>query len=243
MLAVSHACGVLFLAGFVAASSASAASLQVSPVLLEVTAPGATATVTLRNNGTRPIVTQVRVFRWIQEAGQERLEPTEDVVASPPAVELRPAQDYIIRVVRVTKSPVQGEEAYRLFLDELPEPPKHQRTVIFVVRHVIPLLFDALDTSLPDVKWQVTQNRRSISLNAENRGDRRFRLASVKISDGAGKNVSFGQGLVGYALGRSSMSWTVATPTSGFRPGAKVTITGQTEEGPFDAQAVVQSAP
>ena len=240
---ISRAFGVLLLPGWFAASGASAASLQVAPVLLEVVAPGAAATLTLRNNGTKPIATQVRVFRWIQDAGRERLEPAEDVVASPPAVELRPAQDYVIRVVRVTTKPVEGEEAYRLFIDELPEPAQRPRTVKFIVRHVIPLLFDAPETSAPDVKWRVTLSRHAISLSAANRGDRRLRLASVKISGGGGKGVSFGPGLLGYALGRSAMSWTAPASRTGFRPGAKVTITGQTEEGPFDAQTVVQSAP
>src|ERR1700730_7169143 len=77
-LKISRAFGVLLLPAWFAASDASAASSQVGPVLLEVVAPGAAATVTLRNNGAKPIATQVRVFRWIQEAGGERLEPTED---------------------------------------------------------------------------------------------------------------------------------------------------------------------
>ncbi len=190
----------------------------------------------------KPIATQVRVFRWIQDAGQERLEPSEDVVASPPAVDLAPAQDYVVRAVRVAKTPIEGEEAYRLVIDELPEPPTRQRTVSFIVRHIVPLLFDAPNASAPNVKWQVVQSGRAISLSAVNQGDRRFRLASVRINDGAGKGVSFGPGLVGYALGRSTMSWTVSTRKSVFASGAKVNITGQTEEGPFDAQAVVQSA-
>ena len=64
---ISRAFGVLLLPAWFAASGASAASLQVAPVLLEVVAPGAAATITLRNNGAKPIATQVRVFRWIQE--------------------------------------------------------------------------------------------------------------------------------------------------------------------------------
>ncbi|MFZ0495263.1 MAG: fimbria/pilus periplasmic chaperone [Methylocella sp.] len=138
---ISRAFGVLLLPAWFAASGASAASLQAAPVLLEVVAPAAAATVTLRNNGAKPIATQVRVFRWIQEAGVERLEPTEDVVASPPAVELQPGEDYVARVVRVTKKPVEGEEAYRLFVDELPEAPQGRHTVNLVVRHSIPLFF------------------------------------------------------------------------------------------------------
>jgi fimbrial chaperone protein len=231
------------LPGWLAAGGASAASLQVAPVLLDVSAPGAATALTLHNTGIRPITTQIRVFRWIQQGGHERLEPAEDVVASPPAVELRPAQDYVVRVVRVAKKPVEGEEAYRLFIDELPEPAQGQRTVSFIVRHAIPLLFSAPGSSAPDVKWQVTQSGSSVSLSAANRGDRRVRLASVKISGGAGNGMSLGPGLLGYALGHSDMSWTVPAPRSWVRPGATVTITGQTEEGPFDAQAVVQKAP
>jgi len=239
---LSRAVGVLLFLGWLWASGASAASLQVAPVLLEVGAPGATATVTLRNNGTKPIATQIRIFRWIQEGGEERLEPTEDVVASPPAVELAAARDYVVRVVRVTKRPVEGEEAYRLFIDELPEAPQHQRAVSFVVRHAIPVFFDALGSSAPDTTFSVTQAGRAASLGATNRGDRRLRLASVRISDAAGKSTSFGPGLVGYVLGRSTMAWTIATPKPPFQPGTKVKISGQTEEGPLNAGALVQSA-
>jgi fimbrial chaperone protein len=224
------------------AGSASAASLQVAPILLEVTSPGAATTVTLRNTGAAPIATQIRVFRWIQEGGIEKLEPTADVVASPPAAELRPGQQYVVRVVRLTQNPVAGEEAYRLLIDELPEVSQRPRTVNFVVRHALPLFFDAPGSSAPESRWRVTQKGRAVSLTATNAGDRRIRLASVRIGGGA-KTVSFGPGLAGYALGHSAMSWTTAASGPGLQAGAKVSITGQTEEGPFDAQAVVQKAP
>jgi fimbrial chaperone protein len=225
-----------------AAGSACAASLQVAPILLEVASPGAATTVTLRNTGTSPIATQIRVFRWIEEGGKERIEPTEDVVASPPAAELRPGQDYVVRVVRLAKNPVAGEEAYRLLIDELPEVSQRPRTVNFVVRHALPLFFDAPGSSAAGPAWRVTQKGRTVSLTATNAGDRRIRLSAVKIGSGA-KTVSFGPGLAGYALGHSVMSWTAAASGPGLPLGAKVTITGQTEEGPFDAQAVVQKAP
>src|SRR6266480_3035066 len=68
-----------------------AASLQVAPVSIEVTAPGAGATIKLHNEGTTKINTQIRVFRWVQIDGQEKLQPTDDVVASPPMARLGPA--------------------------------------------------------------------------------------------------------------------------------------------------------
>lgn len=137
---------------------------------------------------------------------------------------------------------MESEEAYRLVIDELPGAPLRQRTVRFVVRHVIPLFFTPAVSSGPDLAWHLTQRGRAISLTATNAGDQRFRLAAVRIADAAGRTVSFGPGLVGYALARSSMTWTIANSKVSFPPGARVTISGQTEEGPFDAQTEVQPA-
>src|SRR5437588_508203 len=92
-----------------ASVGARAGSLQVEPVLIDVAAPGAASTVTLRNEGSMPINAQIRVFRWSQVDGKENLEPTDDVVASPPAAKLASKTNYVVRVVRVTKRPVSGE--------------------------------------------------------------------------------------------------------------------------------------
>src|SRR6266508_5911005 len=73
---------------------AAAATLQVAPVLVEVMAPSMASTLTLRNDGRDPVFAQIRVFRWTQEGGQERLEPTDEVVASPPSVTLARNTDY-----------------------------------------------------------------------------------------------------------------------------------------------------
>ena len=62
---------------------AEAASLSVVPISVDVVRPATIGTVTLRNRESRPLPAQVRVFRWTQVDGEDRLEPTDDVVASP----------------------------------------------------------------------------------------------------------------------------------------------------------------
>src|SRR5690242_1985763 len=109
---VQTAIAAFLLAG--AYAPAQAGSLQVEPVLLDVLAPGAASTITLHNAGPTPIHAQVRVFRWSLVNGEEKLEPTDDVVASPPSVTLAPDAKNIARIVRVAKTPVVGEESYRL---------------------------------------------------------------------------------------------------------------------------------
>lgn len=89
---------------------------------MEVLSPAAAATFTLHNEGTSPLNAQIRVFRWSQVNGEEKLEPTTDVVASPPIAALAPKTDYTIRIVRVSKQPVATGETYRLFVDEIQIP-------------------------------------------------------------------------------------------------------------------------
>src|SRR5215211_5888906 len=83
-----------------------ASGLQVAPALVDVTAPGMASTVTLRNTAPHPLDVQIRVFRWTQVDGKEQLEPTQDVVASPPAVRMQNQTDYTVRIVRTKKEPV-----------------------------------------------------------------------------------------------------------------------------------------
>jgi fimbrial chaperone protein len=128
----------------ISASSAvaSASSLQVSPVNIEVPAPGAASTVTLNNDGGDTINAQIRIFKWIQKNGKDELVPTRDVVASPPAVKLVAGKKSVIRIVRMIKSPAVTEESYRLIVDEVPKPPKAQQAGVgFTVRYSIPVFF------------------------------------------------------------------------------------------------------
>src|ERR1700739_1587664 len=114
------AVAALFLAG--ASLPAKAGSLQVKPVLIDVTtASAAASTLTLHNAGTAPINAQVRVFRWSQANGQEKLEPTADVAASPPVLTIGANGKNLVRIIRQSKQPVVGEESYRLLIDQLPD--------------------------------------------------------------------------------------------------------------------------
>ena len=139
-----------------ASNLASAGSLQVEPVLVDVTAPGAASTLTLRNEGATPINAQIRVFRWSLVDGQEKLEPTDDVVASPPSVTLTPKGQYTARVVRVSKQPVTGEESYRLLVDQLPDLSQQKNGAVnLLVRYSIPVFFGAPDKKSPTVAWSL----------------------------------------------------------------------------------------
>src|SRR2546421_595293 len=81
---------IIYIVGLLCAFSslAEANSLRVAPILLDVSAPGATTTLNLRNEGAEKLHVQIRVFRWTGTHTEPTLEPTSDVVVSPPAAAL-----------------------------------------------------------------------------------------------------------------------------------------------------------
>jgi fimbrial chaperone protein len=220
---------------------ASASSLQVTPVNIEVPAPGAASTVTLSNFGVEAVNAQIRIFKWVQTNGKDELIPTRDVVASPPAVKMAAGKKSVIRIVRLSKTPAAAEETYRLIIDEVPKPPKPGAAGVgFAVRYSVPVFFSKSGEDI-DLSWKASIAGGQLVLTAANAGGRRVRLASLRVTS-AGKTINIGQGLAGYVLGQSSKIWTVKSGAKSIAPGGTITILAQGDNGPIEATAKVQAA-
>lgn len=216
-------------------------ALQVSPVIIDVPAPGAVATVSIVNQDAKPTSVQVRVFGWRQAAGEETLTPTRDVVASPPIASIAPGATLSIRVIRAAETPAQSEESYRLVIDQLPAGDAGARTVVaMLIRQVLPVFFAPAEASKPAVTWSLARTSRGLALRAHNSGDRRLRVAKVTLSSG-GRAVTLGGGLLGYVLGHSDMSWSLPTRAAPLAAAHAVTIRGESDRGPIDATALVSA--
>jgi len=214
-----------------------AASLRVAPTSLELVAPASAAVLNLGNDGDHPINVQIRVFRWSQADGIERLEPTRDVVASPPSTRMNPNGQYVVRVIRTSKAPVRAEETYRVIVDELPDASRARAgTVTLIMRQSIPVFFKQADVKAPDVSWSVARQGSGLFLVGKNNGASRFRLSNLTLAQG-GTKISGRNGLVGYVLGGATMQWPIGAAKS--LSGSTVTLHGQSDLGPFDAKVAV----
>lgn len=217
---------------------AAAASLQVMPVLLDLV-EGNNGVLHLRNEGTKPVDVQVRIFRWRQQDGVETLEPAAEVVASPPLTTVQPGTDYSVRIVREAPALPVGEEAYRVWIDELPANARAGRSgVNFTVRSVIPIFFRSADASLPKVQWIVSRQGSQMVLVGRNEGDQRLRLSDLSITDGNHRVVDR-KGLFGYVLGHSTMKWRLpATGAFGF--GRALTVRATSQDGLYSSAVQAQ---
>jgi fimbrial chaperone protein len=213
-----------------------AAQLSVSPVLIDLEAPVQASVLNLSNDGDTPITVQARVFGWNQEESEEKLQPTEAVVVSPPIVTLEPRQNYTMRVVRVSKEPVRGEESYRVLIDELPDPDKQQTNgVAVLVRQSIPVFISEPGTSPADLTWALRDLEGQLFLVGTNSGLTRLRLANLTLHDPDGTVLSLGDGLIGYVLAQSVMRWPIGQKTGEFGIFGGVTLSGQSQAGAINA--------
>jgi fimbrial chaperone protein len=230
---------VAFFAGLVE-SGAEAASLRVAPVVLDLKAPQAATSLRIWNDAQRAISVQVRIFRWSQENGRENFVPATDVVVSPPITKLRGGGENTIRVVRTSKTPVRGEESYRVIVDELPDAAgRRSGTVNLVIRHSIPVFFAAPDLKDPQPNWSVTSRSGGYQLNVSNSGDRRLRISDLVLQTARGGEVASQAGLLGYVLGQSTGSWFI--PANGGKAGGgTLTISAESDAGPIKVEASVR---
>jgi fimbrial chaperone protein len=134
------------IAAFLGLSPAAFANdLTISPTTIRVAAGNQVATLTVEAGGPGTSMGQVRVMRWLRDGGAGTLEPTRDVVASPPALQMAPDQELTIRLVRTLTTPTTAEECYRVLVDQLPDASQEGQAVMFTIRHSVPLCFGHSD--------------------------------------------------------------------------------------------------
>ena len=88
------------LATWAATTAAAAADLQVNPIMVEFLPEEQVQAVWLTNSGTAPLKAQVRVAAWHQSGGEDRLEATRELVASPAILEIAAGEQQLVRLVR-----------------------------------------------------------------------------------------------------------------------------------------------
>ena len=201
-------CAGAVLAGFALLSPVQAASLQVAPTSLQLTARQNAEALWISNSGTAPVDVQARVFRWTQQNGRDELEPTTDLVVSPPMQALAAGQQQLIRVVRAVPQPPPAQLSYRVIVDEVPKLDPSRQGMQFVLRYSLPVFVQPEgEAAVPDLQATlVTQPDGSPALEVHNRGAGYAQLADLAVGT-VERPQNFQPGLVGYVLGGQTMRW------------------------------------
>lgn len=212
------------------AFSVRAASLRISPIGLDLPANERAASLTLVNTGSAPVNLQLRVFQWQQVDNADVLEPTTDLMVSPPAATVPPGASYTVRVARTATSAVVGELSYRLLIDELPRPVDPRTVdqgVSMVLRTSMPVFF-AAPQAKAQLTWRLWRDADGLHAEATNHGDRHAKIAGLSVQDDQRRAFSFGSGLNGYVLAGAQKRFDLPDRAAGLLvPGQHLTLTAR----------------
>ena len=97
-----------------------AGSFQVSPVGVQLAPRERAAALHLSNTGDQTLTLRAEVMQWSQGAdGQDWLEPSNDLVLSPPVIVLPPGARQVVRLARLVPPQADQTRSYRLIIREV----------------------------------------------------------------------------------------------------------------------------
>jgi fimbrial chaperone protein len=228
-------CGILCLAWLASAVPALASGLQVSPTTLTLSAERSADGLWLSNTGNGVLRAQLRVYRWTQENGEEKLEPTRDLAISPPMLELPAGERQLVRLIRLGAPPQEVEASYRVIVDELPHAATPDSSGLqFVLRYSIPVFLssDGEMPTPPMLRAELDVSQANAAVEISNSGGFRAQIADLAYVDAGGQRHPLAPGLLGYVLAGKRMRWPLAQPSDRLPHGGtlKARINGEAEE-------------
>jgi fimbrial chaperone protein len=184
----------IVLAAALACACAHAAEFTVTPVRIFMTARDRAVALTVTNDSTEEIVMQADLFSWKQKAdGTDDLQPTEDLVLSPPILKVPPRSRQVVRLARVSPPPAGEEQTYRIIVREIPEartPAQGQVGVQLSLAFSLPIFVTppgakrSLDCKL------VRSAPDTVQATCQNTGTAYAQIRNIEMSDGTGKSVA-----------------------------------------------------
>lgn len=210
---LGRALALLLLAGTAAltlpTAPAAAANLQISPVTINFRAEQTAAGITLQNLGDTSVYGQVRVFVWDQVNGEEVLTATQELVASPPLVQIAGKGNQTVRLVRTGAAPGDSERTYRVLIDEVAGDDSQVASGVDIrLRYSVPVFIATPQEAKPEpLTWTFFRKDGAWMLKVVNGGSMHAQIGAMSATNKAGKEFAISKGLFGYVLAGRTREW------------------------------------
>jgi fimbrial chaperone protein len=220
----------LSIAGALAtAALAQGSEIYISPVRADLRAGALSETISITNRGATPLRVAVKLMEWTQDAqGQDVLRDSSELVYFPRQMEIEPQGKRLVRV-GAKSAPAGVERAFRLYIEEQPEPAAQAAPakVSVYFRFGVPV-FLLPSNARPEAEiGEPTLDKGRLSLQVKNEGNQHIRIQKVRVDDGAG----FTREAAGwYTLAGTQRTYTFEIPREVCRQ-AKVLSVGVEGEG------------
>jgi len=230
--------GLALLTAYV--SVANAGSFTVNPVRLTLSATQSVAAVTVQNIGEAATVVQLETSSWTQHDGQDVLESTNDILATPPILTIPPGASRIVRVGLRRPADPQRELTYRLFLREVPPPEPIAQGLRVALLISMPVFVTPPRIAGPQVEWHATRlHDGNIQLQARNTGQSHIQLGQLQVVQAeSGADVA-SRNMADYLLPQNGREWTLLTKSAP-PAGTLLRVTSMADLGPLKASVKLE---
>jgi fimbrial chaperone protein len=230
----------VLLACLFAAGSAHASTFNISPIRAELSTAHRTEVLTMMNADDRPVVVQIHVVAWSQQNGEEQLDETRELLATPPVLQIPANGEQIVRVALRRDADPGRELTYRVIFEEVPQAaPKDFSGLQIALRLSVPVFVaPAHGKASPDVSWESRWlPSGQLEVAATNHGNGHLQVTDFGVQ--LPGNASAVRGVTTkYVLPGSRMSWILPSAPDGKATGTAV-IHGHSDQGEFSADAAI----
>ena len=196
----------VYLAG---ANIVNAATLGVSPVRVTLSDKQKMDTITVRNDGTEPVSMQLEVLNWSKEDGNDVFTPTRELIVNPPIFTIAAGGSQLLRVGLRGAPDAKHELIYRIFLQELPPPPRPEfNGTKMLMRVSLPVFVLPKIAAKPVLRWQaVRTSDGSLKISLNNDGNAHIQIINFSLSKPGSSQPWITQQASDYVLIGQSLDW------------------------------------
>jgi fimbrial chaperone protein len=216
-----------------------AGSFDVNPIRVDLTAQSRTSVVKVKNTGDDPVVVQINVQAWSQNAGKDVLTTTNDVIVSPPIATIPPGQEQIVRVGLRRAPDGQRELSYRMFLQEVPPPPRPGfQGLVVALRVGLPVFVQPRQVQAKAIlAWNLDMaGPETAKLRLDNTGTGHIQVSTIELFRPSEKQpVAEFSGLA-YVLPGQARDWELKLRDPSVRRGERLRMKVSTDAGSIETE-------
>ena len=192
-------------------------SIELAPLRLVLSDSVTISTLIVKNRSSTPTLVQLELLSWSQKNNQDVLEPTRDVLISPPVFTIPANGEQILRAVLRRKADANKELCYRLFVREVQDQsqPVTKGSVNVLLNISIPIFIEPAAKASSKLLWHATTDVHKVNIKLVNDGLQHIQIKSFQLSNDSANPIS--QNVMRYVLPGSSTEWTFENKDAPFK--------------------------
>ena len=180
---------------------------------------------------------QTSLVSWTQENGQDVYAPTKEILGTPPIATIPPGGEQILRVGMRRAPDAVNELAYRVFLQEVPPPPKPGFQGLQVaLRLSLPIFVQPRQgPAKATLVWNLDlQGEDTLRLRLDNQGTGHIQVSDISLFQPGQDQAVASQSSLVYVLPGQSRAWELKTKAVRLKPTDRLRLKVTTDAGSVD---------